>query len=204
MTNCYYAGSSTAELSSRSARWESPVSTSSPQNPVYTIGHSNQTETQFLDTLKQHGIEILVDVRSAPYSRFTPHFNRESLRLHLKEAGIQYAYAGKKLGGRPDDPGCYLQRVIPEPGADYLNEVDYLAVEQRDWYQEGIQRLLDLAARQRTVVMCSEENPEICHRHHLIARTLLNQGVEVRHIRRNGAVSPAKVAAQQTGFSALL
>ena len=183
---------------------ETSVTTPSSRNPVFTIGHSNQTEAQFLDTLKRHEIEIVVDVRSAPYSRFTPHFNRENIRHRLKEAGIQYAFAGKKLGGRPDDPGCYIRGVIPEPGADYLQEVDYLAVEQRDWYQEGIRRLLDLAAQQRTAIMCSEENPESCHRHHLIARTLLNLGVEVRHIRRHGDVTPATITPQQTDLFASL
>lgn len=175
---------------------------SRPATTVYTIGHSNQSEAQFLAVLGQHGIEGLVDVRSAPYSRFTPQFNRENLRLMLSEAGIQYAYAGQKLGGRPDDPGCYRRGVLPEPGADYLQEVDYVAVEQRDWYQEGVRRLLELAARQRAVIMCSEENPHVCHRHHLVARTLLNQGIEVLHIRHEGELSRATVTLQQTDLFA--
>jgi uncharacterized protein (DUF488 family) len=179
---------------------------SEPQSrlTVYTVGHSNLSEDQFLALLSQHGVELVVDVRSAPYSRFTPHFNRESLRLMLIAAGIQYAYAGEKLGGRPTDPGCYRHGALPEPGADYLQEVDYVAVEQRDWYQAGIQRLCDLAREQRSVVMCSEENPHICHRHHLIGRTLLNQGVEVLHIRQGGELTEATVALQQTDLFASL
>lgn len=171
---------------------------------VYTIGHSNLSEDQFLVLLGQHRIELVVDVRSAPFSRFTPHFNRESLRPMLTEAGIQYAYAGEKLGGRPPDPSCYRHGVLPEPGADYLQEVDYVVVEQREWYQAGIRRLRELAQQQRTAIMCSEENPEICHRHHLIARTLLNQGVVVHHIRQGGELTEATVAMQQTDLFASL
>lgn len=176
------------------------VSDLSATTTVYTIGHSNHREAQFLALLRQHAIELLVDVRSAPYSRFAPHFNRDNLRLLLREAGIQYAFAGEKLGGRPNDPTCYLHGVIPEPGANYRKEVDYVAVEQRSWYQEGIERLLELATRQRVVVMCSEENPDDCHRHHLIARTLLNRGISVLHIRQYGETEPAAIDRQQISF----
>lgn len=169
---------------------------------VFTIGHSNGSDGQFLALLARHAIEMVVDVRGAPYSRFTPHFNRENPRLLLKEAGLHDAYAGEKLEGRPADPGCYRGGVPPEPGADYLLEVDYVAVERRDWYQSGIRRPRELAAARRTAVMCSEENPHACHRHHLIGRTLLNQGVEVLHIRHGGELTPGTVTLQQTGLFA--
>jgi uncharacterized protein (DUF488 family) len=171
---------------------------------VFTIGHSNHTEARFVALLGQHGIELLVDVRSAPYSRFNPHFNRDNLRLLLRETGVQYAFAGEKLGGRPTDPTCYRHDEVPDPGTNYLKEVDYVEVEKRAWYQEGITRLLELAARQRVVVMCSEEDPEACHRHHLIARTLLNRGVNVLHIRQDGKAEMATVTRQQTDLFAAL
>jgi uncharacterized protein (DUF488 family) len=171
-----------------------------PVTTIYTIGHSNQTEAEFLTLLGQHGIKMVIDVRSAPYSRFSPHFNRDNVRPFLREAGIQYTFAGEKLGGRPNDPTCYVHHRIPEPGANYLAEVDYLAVEERPWYQEGIARLLELAAKQRVAIMCSEENPDSCHRHHLIARTLLNRSVKVLHIRQDGVAAPATIALQQTAL----
>jgi uncharacterized protein (DUF488 family) len=58
---------------------------------IYTIGHSNHSGEAFLALLHQHEITCLVDVRSQPYSRYNPHFNREALALSLKAAQIGYA-----------------------------------------------------------------------------------------------------------------
>ena len=171
---------------------------------VHTIGHSNLTAAVFMAMLRRHEIELIADVRSAPYSKFTPHFNRDDLRYLLREAGVQYAFAGDKLGGRPPDPTCYRRGVLPEPGADYLQEVDYVAVEQRPWFQAGIRRLMELAATQQVAVLCSEGNPEQCHRHHLIARVLINQGVDVRHILADGEAVVARITPQQTDLFAAL
>jgi uncharacterized protein (DUF488 family) len=69
-----------------------------------------------------------------------------------------------------------------------LHEVDYQAVMRQAWFVRGIERLLQLAAEQTTAVMCSEENPAECHRHHLIAKYVLREhpGVDVRHVRGDG------------------
>lgn len=79
---------------------------------VLTIGHSNHDPRVFLDLLRQHGPQTLVDVRSAPYSRYAPHFNRGSLDALLNDASIRYIWAGDTLGGRPDDPACYRDGVV--------------------------------------------------------------------------------------------
>lgn len=157
---------------------------------LYTIGHSNHSLEQFIRLLEENGIMTLVDVRSAPYSRYNPHFNKDDLANALRERDIQYAYAGKYLGGRPTDPGCYKSRLLPAEGADYLHEVDYPEVMKRDWFLKGIARLLEMADEQTSAVLCSEENPVQCHRHHLIAKYLLahHPEVNVRHIRGDGSV----------------
>ena len=157
---------------------------------LYTIGHSNHSLDQFIRLLEENGIMTLVDVRSAPYSRYNPHFNKENLEAALRERDIQYAYAGKFLGGRPTDPACYKSRTLPVEGADYLHEVDYPEVMKRDWFRKGIDRLLELADEQTTVILCSEENPAQCHRHHLIAKYLManHPEVKVSHIRGDGTV----------------
>lgn len=142
---------------------------------VYTIGHSNLNADAFLDLLSVHGIAILVDVRSAPYSRYVPDYNRERIQARLRAAGIDYRFAGKFLGGRPNDPDCY-KTASPR-------EVDYQVVMTKDWYQRGIRRLLEIAAGAPTAILCSEEDPARCHRHRLISQTLLAMGVEVLHIR---------------------
>jgi uncharacterized protein (DUF488 family) len=159
--------------------------------PVYTVGHSNHAAEAFLELLRRHEIATVVDVRSAPYSRFAPHFNRRDLEYLLGEAAIGYVFAGDALGGRPNDPTCYKNGVVPDGHANYLDLVDYPAVAERPWYREGIARLRETAAGRRVALLCSEEDPARCHRHHLIAQTLLAEGIPVRHIRATGEVEDA-------------
>ena len=157
---------------------------------LLTIGHSNQPLEKLIRLLEENGVMTLVDVRSAPFSRYNPQFNQESLERELPLRGIQYAFAGKFLGGRPTDPTCYKSRTLPAEGADYLHEVDYPDVMKREWFVKGIQRLLEMADEQTTAIMCSEENPAQCHRHHLVAKYLMREypEVKVQHIRGDGSV----------------
>lgn len=158
---------------------------------IHTIGHSNGRVADFIALLRQQDIAMIVDVRSLPYSQYTPQFNSENLKADLERAGIAYRFAGERLGGRPKDPACYKNGELPDGHADYLKLVDYAAVAERDWYRAGIARLVELAAARRVAVMCSEENPLQCHRHHLIAQSLIAGGIEVRHIRRDGSIEIA-------------
>jgi uncharacterized protein (DUF488 family) len=149
--------------------------------------------------LVEYGIEALVDVRSSPYSQYSPQFNRETLAKTLEASGVEYAFAGEYLGGRPRDPSLYRSGEMPVgKGSNYLELVDYEKVAQQPFYQKGIARLLQIAGENRTVIMCSEEDPAHCHRQHLIAQTLLGQGVEVLHIRGEGleeaAVQPRQMS----------
>ncbi len=164
---------------------------------IYTIGHSNVTSDRLIELLKQYHIQTLVDVRSAPYSQWATQFNRETLAQSLSECGIRYAYAGEYLGGRPKDPTCYKTGVVPEGKANYLELVDYPEVAKRPWYQKGIARLMQLAGEGPAAVMCSEEDPSHCHRHHLIAQTLLAMGVTVWHIRGTGELERARTLAEE-------
>lgn len=157
---------------------------------LYTIGHSNHSIDKFLQLLDEYGIMILVDVRTAPYSRYNPQFNKDDLERTLARHNIQYAYAGKFLGGRPSDPACYKSHCLPANDADYLHEVDYPEVMKRQWFIQGIGQLLELADQDLTAIMCSEEDPAACHRHHLIAKYLIAEHPEadVYHIRGDGNV----------------
>ncbi len=161
---------------------------------LFTIGHSNNSIERFVRLLEDNGIMTLVDVRTAPYSRHNPQFNKENLQNTLSQHNIEYAYAGKYLGGRPSDPTCYKSRVLPAEGVDYLHEVDYPEVMKRPWFERAIKRLLELANEQTTAIMCSEENPAECHRHHLIAQYLITNypEIEVQHIRGDGVVFGAR------------
>ena len=105
---------------------------------IYTIGHSNVDVDEVVRSLEEYEIEMVLDVRSSPYSRFAPQFNREPLAEHLHMAGIEYVYAGQYLGGRPKDPSCYDQ--------DDDSKVLYGEIENKEWYQQGIDRQLDALA----------------------------------------------------------
>ena len=162
------------------------------QKNIYTIGHSNVLASKIIDLLKLYDIHVLVDVRSSPYSQYSPQFNREAFEKTLIEAGFEYKYAGEFLGGRPKDPTCYKNQQIPDGKADFLSLVDYPMVMTKDWFKKGIKRLLQISDQQPTVIMCSEEDPAHCHRHHLIGKYLGEQGISVLHIRGDGNLVKAK------------
>jgi uncharacterized protein (DUF488 family) len=153
---------------------------------LYTIGHSDHALETFVALLRRHAIALVVDVRSQPYSRWTPQFNREPLRRDLEEAGLAYRFMGDVLGGRPTDPALYTA------GAP-----DYGRMEEGAAYQAGIEALLELARAERVAVMCSEGDPRHCHRHRLIAQTLLKRGVRVLHVTPDGETLEAEPVAHQ-------
>jgi len=159
-----------------------------PDLLIHTIGHSDHTMAAFTDLLRRHTISLVVDVRSQPYSRWTHQFNRETLAHDLAETGIGYRFMGDALGGRPADPTLY------DPGQE---SPDYRRVEQTGAYQAGIDRLLELARTERMAVMCSEGDHRHCHRHKLIAQTLLERGVQVLHIQPDGQVVEGERIARQ-------
>jgi uncharacterized protein (DUF488 family) len=142
---------------------------------VWTIGHSTRSIDEFIAILKSLGIETLVDVRSFPGSRRYPHFNREALAASLREAGLEYIHL-KELGGRrrarPDSPNMAWRNESFRGYADYM---------ETDAFGDGIDRLLDIARRQRAAIMCSEAVWWRCHRS-MISDYLKAKGVDVIHI----------------------
>ena len=145
---------------------------------MFTIGHSNHSAEKLAGLLKGHGIEVLVDARSHPYSRHAPHFNARALAASLSENGIEYVFLGKELGGRPEGEEFY----------DAEGRVDYTLLERSGPFLDGIS-VLEKQIRNRTVVLlCSEEDPAGCHRRLLVGRALGERGIVVRHIRGDGSV----------------
>lgn len=155
---------------------------------IYTIGHSNKTGQDLINSLNKYQIDTVVDVRSFPHSRFVPQFNQKKLSETLSNYGIDYKFLGTYLGGRPKDPTCYKNGTFPEGKADYLEIVDYEEVAKRDFYRQGIQQLLDIAKHHKIAILCSEENPNRCHRKHLITKTLIELGITINHIRGDGVL----------------
>ena len=154
---------------------------------LFTIGHSNLRLEEFLDLLSRHGVEVLVDVRTAPYSRYCPQFNRPELKQAIESAGLCYRFAGQALGGKPPDG-----RLRGDDGTP-----DYDKIASTDLYRDGLSRLEALAVDQCVAIMCSEADPAHCHREKLIARSLRARGLEVTHIMPDGS---AACIAQPTLF----
>lgn len=152
--------------------------------PIFTIGYGARTIAAFLDVLAAHEIGYLIDIRTAPYSRYKPEFGREALEKELRRYGIRYVYLGQQLGGRPDDPECYVDAASADGEA--ARKVDYEKVRQKTFYQQGLERVKSAFDQQlRVVLMCSEGKPENCHRSKLIGVSLETMGIPVAHIDEN-------------------
>jgi uncharacterized protein (DUF488 family) len=139
----------------------------------------------FVSLLKACDIEVLVDVRSYPYSKYAPHFNSTQLKQsrELKAAGIEYLSLGKELGGRPGERDFY----------DAEGHVLYERVAKSPIFLEGMRRLRDGMRKYRIAIMCGEEDPTGCHRRLLIGQVLAQWGVSpdhIVHMRGDGQLQP--------------
>ena len=156
---------------------------------VWTIGHSNHPLEVFCDLLVRHGIEVVVDVRSSPYSRYASQFNREALCAALTSQGTEYRYLGDLLGGRVED-----EQFLDEQG-----HVLYGRLAQSPGFCQGIERLLSILGQSRAAILCGEEDPTHCHRRLLIGRVLGQRGVQIVHLRGDGrAQTESEVDAAET------
>src|SRR5579863_6587355 len=135
---------------------------------VFTVGHSTHSPERLLELLRQHGITAVGDVRSKPYSRFNPQFNREVIEKTLADHGIVYRFLGEELGARSEDPACY------EGG-----KVQYERLAKTDVFQRGIERVRNGMKACRMVLMCAEKEPLECHRTILVSRQLVVLGIAV-------------------------
>ena len=139
---------------------------------MYSIGHGNKTIEEFEEELRSFGIQYLIDVRTKPYSKWNSSFNQEGLRELLQKRGFVYVYMGDTIGGLPSDPACYTD-----------GHIDYAKVREMPFFKEGFARLLTAAEKGLNVaVMCSESEPEKCHRSKLIGQELLKHGISMNHI----------------------
>lgn len=145
---------------------------------IYTIGYGNREADELLMILHRLEIRYLIDVRSVPFSKHEPAYSRASLEKRLRQYGIRYLYMGDSLGGRPSDRSCYTS-----------GKVDYAKLADKEFYQAGVERLID-AWRQRLSVclLCSERQPEMCHRSKLLGVSLATVNVPVMHVAADGAL----------------
>lgn len=156
---------------------------SSDMDEVFTIGHSTHSWERFIALVRKANITAIADVRTSPYSRHYPHFNRDDLREELRLDGVSYVFLGRELGGRPSERKFYCEGVA-----------DYEKMARSSEFSKGLDRVIEGAKNYRIALLCSERDPLDCHRCLLVGRALVQRGVRVSHILDSGeVVSQAEV-----------
>jgi uncharacterized protein (DUF488 family) len=145
------------------------------QTTIFSIGHSNHSIEKFISLLKYSEVNMVVDVRSAPFSRMFPQFNQDALRKSLISHGIGYLFLGDQIGGRSNDPDDYLD-----------GQVIYRSLASKEAFKAGIKRLRDGSLKYQIAIMCSEKEPLDCHRTLLVSEALVANGAVVSHIHADG------------------
>jgi len=144
---------------------------------VLTLGHSTHAIDRFIELLSMHGVSAVADVRSSPYSRMNPQFNREVVKNTLKKQGVAYSFLGRELGARPEDPTCYVD-----------GRARYDLIARTPLFNSGLDRVTDGSRRYRIALVCAEKDPTTCHRALLVCRHLIERGFSVTHILADGKV----------------
>ena len=147
----------------------------SSNTELLTLGHSTHPIERFIALLRNAGATAVADVRSSPYSRYSPQYSKDALRNALSDAGIAYTFLGKEFGARSPDPSCYRN-----------GKVQYSRLAQSASFADGIQRVLEGMKRFRITFVCAEKDPIECHRALLVARALSERGNSVAHIHSDG------------------
>ena len=143
------------------------------ETTIYSIGHGTKKIEDFITELKSFDILYLLDIRSKPFSKWNPQFNKDELKAKLEESGIKYVFVGETLGGLPDDRTCY----------DHEGKVVYDIIKDKDFFKEGLERLTTANRKGiHLAIMCSESKPEECHRSKLIGQELLKERISLKHI----------------------
>lgn len=150
---------------------------------LFTVGSSNQTIDDFIRLLQLHEVNFLVDVRSIPYSRFTPQFNEHNLKHELNRNSIQYSSFKLEFGARRTESAVYID-----------GKVSFEAVKELDVFKNGIGRIMKGVEKgYRIALMCTEKNPIECHRFVLVSRNIeLSTQNQVRHILLDGSLMSAE------------
>ncbi|MDI6791268.1 MAG: DUF488 domain-containing protein [bacterium] len=145
---------------------------------IFTIGHGSLSLEEFFNLLFIHQIKRLLDIRSAPYCKYAVWFNKEAISSEAARREIAYSYLGHLLGGFPKDKNCLCPDGNP----------DYELMAQSKGFKTGLNQVIKEARQGEIVLMCSEKDPYACHRHKLVSKALLEEGVKVAHILSDGSL----------------
>ncbi len=141
------------------------------KDKIYSIGYATHTIESFIDTLKKFNITAIADVRSQPYSKFKPEFNRENLKQALFNNGIEYVFLGDNVGARIEALECYKN-----------GHADYDLISKHPLFQKGLARIVKGMKKYSIAIMCAEKDPINCHRTILICKQLKNNNIQIIHI----------------------
>jgi uncharacterized protein (DUF488 family) len=166
--------------------WPSRADSSRSQRPLFTVGHSTHSFEHFADLLARHRIEAICDVRSTPFSRRNPQFNRNALETRLREAGRSYVFLGRELGVRSADPDHYVG-----------GKVQYRSLAREPAFVGGLQRIRNGAGTLRIALMCAERDPIDCHRTILVCRALRAADLDIQHILADGSLESGSAAEER-------
>jgi uncharacterized protein (DUF488 family) len=175
---CFFRVNAQMESLHRSykSKIKGPKMLETSKGTIYSIGYSNRTLDAFCGLLDKFKVKYLVDVRSRPYSKYNPDFNKVVLENHFKTSKIRYVFMGDQIGGLPEDPTCFTD-----------GKVDYDKCKLKELFVSGITRLIIAYGKGlRVAVMCSEGKPQDCHRSKLLGEMLRDRNIEMQHIDENG------------------
>lgn len=156
------------------------------QHVLFTIGHSTHEWAAFAALLREHGVTAIADVRSSPYSRFNPQFNRETLSQSLKREGFAYVFLGRELGARRSEPECYVDR-----------QARYDRIAQSPLFKEGLERIRSGMRDHRIALLCAEKDPITCHRMVLVYKALREDPILLQHIMDDGTLESNSAAEER-------
>lgn len=145
---------------------------------MYSIGYATKAIQIYIEQLQHYEIDVVVDVRSVPYSKVFYDFHQPALTQHLRQANIRYLYLGLELGPRSKDLKHY----------DKTGQVQFDRLMQSDLFQTGIARLAQGIDKGFTIALtCAEKDPAICHRSLLVGWYLQrHKQIELQHILHDG------------------
>ena len=144
---------------------------------LFTIGHSNHPLDYFVELLLTHRLSMIADVRSNPYSKYSPHFGKDVLEIALRNANINYLFLGRELGAQRSESECYVD-----------GQAKYDTIAHLPAFRRGLEIVLQGVKHNRIAIMCSESDPITCHRTILVCRELkkICPALKITHILGDG------------------
>jgi hypothetical protein len=144
---------------------------------LLTIGHSNHPLEYFIELLQTHRLSMIADVRSSPYSKYSPHFSKDVLKIALRDAEIDYVFLGRELGAQRSESDCYVD-----------GQAKYDRIAKLQTFRRGLDIVLEAVENHRVAIMCSEADPIACHRTILLCRELkkICPDLKITHILPDG------------------